>query len=333
MAASSRRFPSPHEKVTFLCQEAGLRGGSLRKLDDVCQKTKIQKTQFSNLFGSPNREGHVSISTEHVAAVTIAFKDEGYAIEVEWWDLDFSTFRDKCREANAQPAALAPPKALPAPTPSREEPADLPSLADTIRHFDEPPALAWHVTHSRDYTELATASLHRPSPYGNSPDSFDRLDASFRCAIVEYPFNNRTIAVGLREVILSFDLKSCTFAANTLLGDARRPLDGVTAGANSITVKAPKGDMLASSPLLGHYIAELEPIGTAAPSVSLTVLAPERGITFAYLDAEGQPEPPRRMDDNKEIILNLIYDPTATTREDPRGRLLLATSKVEKKSE
>lgn len=318
MAASSKLYPAPHEKVLFLCREAGARGGKLLDLDDVVPKTSIKKTQFYALFGSANKSGTMQIGTKHVLAVTLAFKDDGYILDIVWWDLDLPTFQAKCREANTQAASA--PKALPAPSPAREEPADLPSAA-------------WSVTRAESHTEIAEAALHPPRPLNSRPDCA-YLDVTFRCDIEEYSYKGRDIAVGLREAVLSFELTGCQFAANSLLGEADRKLEGVTVGKSGITVKAAEGEMLQGAPLQGHYIAELEPVGTALPAVSLTVVAPERGVTFAFFNADGGRGAVQRLDDaNKDIILNLIYSAALPSRTDTRGRLRLADSKVEKKPE
>ena len=216
-------------------------------------------------------------------------------------------------------AALAPLKRLPAPAPGQDDPT-------------EPPSAEWHVTRADSYTELAVASLHRPRPFSNSDTEFVRLDATFRCKIEEYPYEKRSIAVGLREVTLAFELTSCVFAANSLLGDASRPLPGVKAGGNSITVKAEKGEMLNGSPLEGQHVADLEPTGAGLPAVALKVSAPQRGVTFAFLDADGEREEVKGLEDeNKDIILNLIYADDIADRTDERDRLRLAESVVARK--
>ncbi len=318
MAFASRSYTAPYDKLMFLCQETGLRGGRLHSPDEVLCLTSLKKSQFYSLFGSKNRAGEIPISTEHVSAVTVAFNQDGYLIEVEWWDAALEPFKDKCRAAN--PQALLP-KALPAPSLPRDEPT-------------EPPSTAWVISPAVYYTELAEASLHRPRPFSNSQPEFGRLDGTFRCEIVEYPYDGRSIAVGLREVVLAFDPVGCVFAANSLLGDTRRPMEGVKVGANSITVKAKPGAMLEGSPLQGESIADLEPVGDGLPSVGLAVSAPERGFGFAFLDADGNRAGMQRLEDaNKEIILNMIYNSAINDRQDGRGRMRLADSKVEMKRE
>jgi hypothetical protein len=95
MTASSRNYDDPHRKLKHLCSKSRLLGGALGGQGLVAAAIGLSKTQFGDLFGTPNINGKTLIDPLHVAAVCRVFTDDGIRVDVGWWELDLAAFGRK----------------------------------------------------------------------------------------------------------------------------------------------------------------------------------------------------------------------------------------------
>jgi len=307
--------PRPHgvssanAKLKRLCAESERRGGSLTTFGAVADAVGRSGGRLSQLFGFSEAQAENGISEKTLGAIARVFTQDGVPLTVETFYLDYMSFVSY----------------LTSTYPTSSVPSAVSSCDDDALVL---PSTDWVPDRSEAFTDLASAQLHPPRALNSRPDCY-YLDASLRFAPAEYAVGNHAVVIGVREATLSLASSAYQIAHMSLLGDAARPLHGVTVTGNGITVVSLSNNaMLAGNPLGEHYFAVVEPVGTTDSTVTVTVTlhAARRSFSFALLDDDSAADIPA-VSPAKDAILNLIYgDALASCRDPATGRLSLAVA-------
>jgi hypothetical protein len=310
----NRPVQAANAKLKRLCAESASRGGALTTFDKVAEAINLSPGRVTQLFGARNPTAETGVDPATLGKIVKAFGLDGIGISVETFYLNYDAF-----VAQVAPDAMT---LVEARTPIKDADAE-PTL----------PSLDWHPDKAEAYTDLAVLQVHPPRPLNSRADCY-YLDASLRFEIAEHATGNRTVAIGLRKANLTFASPAFQIAHASLLGDAARPHEGVTARANGITVSSLPGEtMLEGSPLGDYYFAVIEPAGTGEAVVTLTLSTAARSFAFMLIDDETDAPAADTPSLNKDAILNLIYGEALTHRRDAAtGRLALARATVRRKS-
>lgn len=307
MCPSLRAISSANLKLKRLCAESERHGGSLTTFAAVAGALGRSGSRLSQLFGVSDAQAEKGISPQIVGALARVFTRDGIPLTIEAFYLDYESFVSNITGTS-----------FPPPTANQQDPD-----ADAL------PSPDWVPDRPEAYTDLATAQLHPPRPLNSRPDCY-YLDASLRFENAEYVVGNRTVAIGVRQATLSFTSPAYQIAHMSLLGDAARPLGGVTVAGTGITVAAPSPTpVLAGNPLGEHHFAIIEPlaIGDTTVTVTVTLHTASRSFAFTLLDDDDAAAP--TPSPTKDAILNLIYGEALNSRRDPAtGRLDLAVATI-----
>ena len=307
-------IPSAHAKLRRLNAESAARGGKLVNFAAVAKALDISPGRLTQLFGISNPSAENAIKSETLGLLATAFSEDGVPLTIAALLLPFDDFAA---------TLTAPTRPQSKSTPAPEEDSDAPS-AD------------WLPGRPDDHTEQANLAAHPPRPLNSRPGCY-YLNTSLRFEPQEHRLDSRTLLVGLSSATLEFASNAYQIAANSLLGDAARPHDGVTVGKTSITVSVPDGEMLRGNPLGEYYMAIIEPREAddpnALPAIALHLHTAPRHFTFRVLDDDATADPPQP-GPTKAALMKLVFlseENIARHRNDASGRIRLARASVTRK--
>jgi hypothetical protein len=193
---------------------------------------------------------------------------------------------------------------------------------DSEQNTSEDISSEWEIRNTDQSPGLAELRLHPPRP-GNKRDTF-YLDATFRMDLAEYEWECRTIFIGVRDVGLAIDSPSYQPAKGTLVAE-RRPMENMKLKPGGLEFHPDAGKThLEGDILRGEHIAVMEPTATAEAVITVTAHAGRRSFLLRAEDKLAA------VSNEQDAILNVLIHKTKP--KDALGRVVLARSRIEKKS-